>query len=160
MHTPTPALVERSLAWLVARGHRRVRYRSVERNQARNPLPTNPTPHPDNELFNALLGAVGRILVEREFGCDLGEHLRGGRLLAVSPGRALGLPHDLAVGLVDAPQQLVVQLPCGAAVLAGDHEESARERFCADVFPVVGTVGEVHPGCVGARPLHLKGSRG
>ena len=26
-------MVERSIAWLVARGHRRVRYRSVERNQ-------------------------------------------------------------------------------------------------------------------------------
>ena len=26
-------MVERSIAWLVARGHRRVRYRGVERNQ-------------------------------------------------------------------------------------------------------------------------------
>ena len=27
-------MVERSIAWLVARGHRRVRYRGVERNHA------------------------------------------------------------------------------------------------------------------------------
>ena len=27
-------MVERSIAWLVARGHRRVRYRGVARNQA------------------------------------------------------------------------------------------------------------------------------
>ena len=26
-------MVERSIAWLVARGHRRVRYRGIERNQ-------------------------------------------------------------------------------------------------------------------------------